>query len=128
MSALSINTELPTVSVSDEATIAARARKRARQRKLAIWGARVFLAIVIIGGWQVLTDAKIVDKFFWGQPSGIVTQLRDWILKRQDEASKVYNVDSTPSFIFNGPAEKNHREAGEQSYDAFAKMVAAAAG
>ena len=56
------------------------------------------------------------------------TQLRDWILKRQDEASKVYNIDSTPSFIFNGPAQKNHREAGEQSFDAFAKLVAAAAG
>jgi NitT/TauT family transport system permease protein len=39
----------------------------------------VLLAILIIGGWQLLTDAKIVDKFFWGQPSGIVTQLRDWI-------------------------------------------------
>lgn len=55
-------------------------------------------------------------------------QLRDWILKQQDEASKVYKVDSTPTFVFNGPAEKNHRESGEQSYDAFAKMVAAAAG
>ncbi len=55
-------------------------------------------------------------------------QLRDWLLKRQDEAAKTYNVDSTPSFIFNGPAEKNHREAGEQTYDAFAKLVAAAAG
>jgi protein-disulfide isomerase len=56
------------------------------------------------------------------------TQLRDWILKRQDEGSKVYGVDSTPTFIFNGPAAKNHREAGEQSYDAFARMAAAAAG
>jgi protein-disulfide isomerase len=56
------------------------------------------------------------------------TQLRDWILKQQDEASKVYKVDSTPTFVFNGPAQKNHRESGEQSYDAFAKMVAAAAG
>jgi len=55
-------------------------------------------------------------------------QLRDWILKRQDEASKTYNVDSTPSFIFNGPAQKNHREAGEQTYESFAKLVAAAAG
>src|SRR5581483_4839660 len=27
----------------------------------------------------LFTDAKIVDKFFWGQPSGIVTQLRDWV-------------------------------------------------
>src|SRR5947208_3008036 len=79
MSALSINTQLASVSASDEATIAARARKRARQRKLAIWGARAFFAILIIGGWQLLTNAKIVDKFFWGQPSGIFTQLRDWI-------------------------------------------------
>jgi protein-disulfide isomerase len=55
-------------------------------------------------------------------------QLRDWILKRQDEAAKVYKIDSTPSFIFNGPAEKNHREAGEQTFESFAKMVAAAAG
>jgi protein-disulfide isomerase len=54
--------------------------------------------------------------------------LRDWILKRQDEASKLYQVDSTPTFIFDGPAEKNHRESGERSYDDFAKLVAAAAG
>jgi NitT/TauT family transport system permease protein len=79
MSAVSINTELPSLAASDEASIAARVRKRARQRKLAIWAGRVLLAVVVIGGWQLLTHAKIVDKFFWGQPSGIVTQLRDWI-------------------------------------------------
>jgi NitT/TauT family transport system permease protein len=79
MSAVSINTELPTMSASDEATIASRARKRARQRKIAIWAARVLLAVVIIGGWQLLTDAKVIDKFFWGQPTVIVTQLRDWV-------------------------------------------------
>jgi NitT/TauT family transport system permease protein len=78
MSAVTINSQLPSLA-SDEATISARARKRARQRKLAIWGARALFAIIVIGGWQLLTDAKIVDKFFWGQPSGIVTQLRDWI-------------------------------------------------
>jgi protein-disulfide isomerase len=54
--------------------------------------------------------------------------LRDWILKRQDEAVKEYGVDSTPSFVFNGKAEKNHRESGSIGYDAFAKAVAAAAG
>jgi len=56
------------------------------------------------------------------------TALRDWILKQQDQAAKTYSVDSTPSFIFNGPAEKNHKEAGEQTFDSFSKMVAAAAG
>jgi protein-disulfide isomerase len=54
--------------------------------------------------------------------------LRDWILKQQDEAGKTYQVDSTPTFIFNGPAEKNHREAGARPYDDFARLVAAAAG
>jgi protein-disulfide isomerase len=54
--------------------------------------------------------------------------LRDWILKQQDQASKTFQVDSTPTFIFNGPAEKNHREAGARPYDDFARLVAAAAG
>jgi NitT/TauT family transport system permease protein len=67
------------VAASDEATIAAAVRKRARQRKLGVWAARLLLAVIIIGGWQLFTGEKIVDKFFWGQPSGIVTQLRDWI-------------------------------------------------
>jgi NitT/TauT family transport system permease protein len=79
MSAVSINSQLPSVAASDETTIAARARKSARQRRLAVWATRALLAVIIIGGWQLFTDAKIVDKFFWGQPSGIVTQLRDWI-------------------------------------------------
>jgi NitT/TauT family transport system permease protein len=79
MSAVTINTELMSAAASDEATIAARARRRTQRRKLAVWGARLLLAVVVIGGWQLLTDAKVIDKFFWGQPSGIVTQLRDWI-------------------------------------------------
>lgn len=79
MSAVSINSHPPSAARPDEATISALARRRATQRKLAIWGARAFLAILIIGGWQLLTEAKVVDKFFWGQPSGIFTQLRDWI-------------------------------------------------
>jgi len=55
-------------------------------------------------------------------------ELRDWILKQQDESTKLYQVDATPTFIFNGPAQKNHRESGGRPYDEFAKLVAAAAG
>jgi NitT/TauT family transport system permease protein len=79
MSAVAINTDLANDAAADEATIAARARRRTQRRRLAVWGARALLAVVIIGGWQLFTDAKIVDKFFWGQPSGIFTQLRDWV-------------------------------------------------
>lgn len=56
------------------------------------------------------------------------TKLRDAILTRQDEAEKMYHVDSTPTFIFNGPAQKDRHESGEMSYDAFAKVVAEVAG
>ena len=34
--------------------------------------------MIVIGGWQLFTSAKIVSPFFWGQPSGIVKQLNDW--------------------------------------------------
>jgi protein-disulfide isomerase len=54
--------------------------------------------------------------------------LKAAILAVQDQGDKFYHVDSTPSFIFNGPAEKDHREAGERTYDEFAKLVSAAAG
>ena len=79
MSALTINSVATSAAAADETAIATRARRQARRRTLAVWGGRLVLAVIIIGGWQLFTDQKIVDKFFWGQPSGIVTQLRDWI-------------------------------------------------
>lgn len=54
--------------------------------------------------------------------------LKAAILKAQDEAQKMYQVDSTPTFIFNGPKAKNLREAGDIAYPGFAKLVAQAAG
>jgi protein-disulfide isomerase len=54
--------------------------------------------------------------------------LKDAVLQGQDEADKVYHVDSTPSFIFNGPGAKDNKVAGGRSPDEFAKLVAAAAG
>jgi protein-disulfide isomerase len=56
------------------------------------------------------------------------TGLRNAILQRQADASKNYKVDSTPTFIFNGPGEKDHSESGERSYAEFAQLVATAAG
>ncbi len=64
---------------TSETAVAAQARAQARRRRLAVWGSRLLLAMIVIGGWQLFTQAKIVDRFFWGQPSGIVTQLRDWV-------------------------------------------------
>jgi len=50
--------------------------------------------------------------------------LRRAILAGQDEAIKTYKVDSTPSFIFNGPRATNRLEAGGQTPEGFARIVA----
>jgi NitT/TauT family transport system permease protein len=79
MSAFAIDQELPSAAASGEEAIAARARRRTQRRRLAVWAARAALFVFIVGGWQLFTHLKIVDPFFFGQPSGIVKQLRDWI-------------------------------------------------
>ena len=44
-----------------------------------MYAARVATLVVVIGGWQLLTSWKVIDPFFFGQPSGIVSKLRDWL-------------------------------------------------
>ena len=44
-----------------------------------MWAARVATLVFVIGGWQLFTSLKIIDPFFWGQPSGIVKQLNAWV-------------------------------------------------
>lgn len=39
---------------------------------------RVAVFVVIVGGWELGARAKIIDPFFWGQPSGIVAQIITW--------------------------------------------------
>ncbi len=54
--------------------------------------------------------------------------LRKAIVAEEDEGQSRYKIDSTPSFIVNGPKEKDGLHPGEMSYDAFAKVIQAAAG
>ncbi len=55
-------------------------------------------------------------------------KLRAWILAEQAAAEKQYGINSTPSFVVNGPKAKNLVHAGEMSFDAFQTMIAQAAG
>jgi NitT/TauT family transport system permease protein len=64
---------------SDETAITQAARARTRRRRFLIWGARAATLVIVIGGWQLFTSWKIVDPFFYGQPSGIAKQLSDWV-------------------------------------------------
>lgn len=63
---------------ADEAAVSARARAQARQRRLLVILTRVAILVAIVGGWQLFTDWKLIDPFFFGQPTGIVHRLRDW--------------------------------------------------
>lgn len=51
------------------------ARRARRRRTQLIWLGRIAVPIIVIGGWQLFTSLGIVDKFFFGQPSGVWTSL-----------------------------------------------------
>jgi NitT/TauT family transport system permease protein len=59
--------------------VASSPRARARKRRMLVYAARAATLVIIFGGWQLFTSLKIVDPFFFGQPSGIFLKLRDWV-------------------------------------------------
>lgn len=68
--------ELVTAPESKAVPSAIAARRR---RRIVVNSLRVLLLVVLIGGWQLTTSVGIIDKFFWGQPSGIWAQLVTWV-------------------------------------------------
>ncbi len=54
--------------------------------------------------------------------------MREAILKAREQYARTYGIDSTPSFVFNGPGATNRREAGARPFDDFARLVQQAAG
>ncbi|GAA3773364.1 ABC transporter permease [Streptomyces coacervatus] len=56
---------------------AAGAKRKVRRRVALTWAGRLVLAAIVIGGWQAFTTWGIVDKFFFGQPTGIAKRLVD---------------------------------------------------
>ena len=57
------------------------------RRKLAIHVAQVAVLILVFGGWQLFTSLKIVDPFFFGQPSGIVRTAWQWVQHGTNQGS-----------------------------------------
>lgn len=50
--------------------------QRTRTRRTGwVWIGRALVAVIVVGGWQWFTAAGWVDKFFFGQPSGIWNSL-----------------------------------------------------
>jgi NitT/TauT family transport system permease protein len=49
------------------------------RRKLSVHATQVAVLVIVFGGWQLFTSLKIVDPFFFGQPSGIVSTAWGWV-------------------------------------------------
>jgi sulfonate transport system permease protein len=49
------------------------------RRRLGIVTAQLAVLVIVFGGWQLFTQLKIVDPFFFGQPSGIVSTAWHWV-------------------------------------------------
>lgn len=56
----------------------ARAQRRAARRRRIVNACRVAVFVVVFGGWELLSRTKVIDPFFFGQPSLIVQQVIDW--------------------------------------------------
>jgi sulfonate transport system permease protein len=62
-----------------EAPLVEQARRRRRQRRALVWFSRALTLFLILGGWELFANLKIIDPFFFGQPSGIYNQLVKWV-------------------------------------------------
>ena len=56
-----------------------RIRAAAIRRSVTVNALRALVLIVIVGGWEIGARTKLIDAFFWGQPSGIWAQLVTWM-------------------------------------------------
>src|SRR6266550_8949362 len=74
-----INKESKETATTPESQGVPSATAARRRRRIVVNMLRVLFLVVIIGGWELTTRVGIVDKFFWGQPSGVWAQLVKWV-------------------------------------------------
>ncbi|WP_369392323.1 ABC transporter permease [Streptomyces sp. CG1] len=70
-------------TVADTAKLPDRAQTRARaarRRKSLVTGARVLLLVAVLGLWEGLSRAKIIDPFNFSMPSKIWDQIWTWVM------------------------------------------------
>ena len=50
-----------------------------RRRRIVVNVLRIAIFVVIVGGWELGARTKVIDSFFWGEPSGIWAQIVTWV-------------------------------------------------
>jgi NitT/TauT family transport system permease protein len=71
------------------------ARDRARRHRLAVNAGRLAVLVVVLGGWELSTRIKLVDPFFYGQPSKVVSQIHTWISHGTSQGSLWQQINVT---------------------------------
>ncbi|TCR19518.1 ABC transporter permease [Streptomyces sp. BK205] len=94
---MSTTSTISTAPVKDGSPVsaAAAARSAVRRRTALVWAGRLGLAILVLGGWQAFTAWGIVDRFFFGQPSGIAQRLVDLFRQGTEFGSFYANIWTT---------------------------------
>ncbi|MFG2466976.1 ABC transporter permease [Streptomyces canus] len=94
---MSTTSTVTTAPVKDGSPVsaAAAARSAVRRRTALVWAGRIGLAVFVLGGWQAFTAWGIVDKFFFGQPSGIAQRLVDLFRQGTEFGSFYANIWTT---------------------------------
>lgn len=94
---MSTTSTVSTAPVKDGSPVsaAAAARSAVRRRTALVWAGRIGLAVFVLGGWQAFTAWGIVDKFFFGQPSGIAQRLVDLFRQGTEFGSFYANIWTT---------------------------------
>ncbi len=67
-----------TAATSERAEVQA-SMQALRRRRWVVFGLRVLILVVLVGGWELGSSTGFIDSFFWGQPSGIWKQIVTWV-------------------------------------------------
>lgn len=65
--------------------IEAAAAKAAKHRRFMVFFWRYLILVVFLGGWEVLSQTKIIDEFFFSRPSAIAERMWTWITEGTSE-------------------------------------------
>jgi NitT/TauT family transport system permease protein len=84
--------QAPEVAQSGPATGSTGGRARHRlsgraRRRLTLATARTAIVVVAVGGWELGVRSTAIDPFFWGQPSGVLDELRTWVTDGTSQGS-----------------------------------------
>jgi NitT/TauT family transport system permease protein len=79
----SVSRSLP-AGVEAAGTRERRRRVPRSRRRLGVNALRLAIFVALVGGWELAARARIVDPFFFGQPTKIADQLKTWIQQGTD--------------------------------------------